>query len=162
MHDAKYLVESKPVHTALSVTVYAELRKARRAYDLSEAALVAFGDPRFPRSSKEQLRGSGDSELRMASERGLDFASLPFSRSEVEGITHLFEGHSRAFLGDAATEEAAKSLGPDVQFLHFATHAVLDERIPLNSAIVLSIPDPVAAGSENGLLQAWEISGGCR
>jgi CHAT domain-containing protein len=34
---------------------------------------------------------------------------------------------------------------------------VLDEHIPLNSAIVLSVPEHSSQASENGLLQAWEI-----
>src|SRR5207344_546988 len=43
------------------------------------------------------------------------------------------------------------------RYIHFATHSVLDERFPLNSALVLSIPGKPIEGQDNGLLQAWEI-----
>ena len=37
------------------------------------------------------------------------------------------------------------------------SHGFLDERFPLNSALVLTIPDTLEEGHDNGLLQAWEI-----
>jgi CHAT domain-containing protein len=60
-------------------------------------------------------------------------------------------------LGDQATEEHAKAIGKGVRYLHFASHGLLDERFPLNSALALTIPERPAAGQANGLLQAWEI-----
>ena len=48
-------------------------------------------------------------------------------------------------------------MAPDFRFLHFATHGFLDELLPLNSAIVLSVPENPVDGADNGLLQAWEI-----
>jgi CHAT domain-containing protein/Tfp pilus assembly protein PilF len=157
MRGNQYFIERKPLHIALSATVYGELRKSRRSGHASDLELVAFGDPRFPNWNREHFQTAADEALRMASERGMPFARLPFSRGEIEGIAGLFQGHSRVFLGTQATEEAAKSLVTPVRFLHFATHGVLDERLPLNSAIVLSIPERLAAGVDNGLLQAWEI-----
>jgi len=69
----------------------------------------------------------------------------------------MFPEAARLFLGADATEERAKSIGKDVRYLHFATHSILSEQIPLSSAVVLSIPDKFEEGKENGLLQAWEI-----
>jgi hypothetical protein len=76
---------------------------------------------------------------------------------EVENITALYPQHSRKYLGGQATEEHAKSLGKDVNYIHFAVHALLDERFPLNSALVLTLPEKVTSNGDNGLLQAWEI-----
>jgi CHAT domain-containing protein len=155
--DTEYLVEWKPLHTVVSATVYAELKKMRRSVDQKGLELAAFGDPRMPALGKENIDGSGNMELRFASERGFTFGRLPFSRQEVEGIAAIYPKRSQIFLGGDATEERAKALGKDVRFIHFATHGLLDERFPLNSALVLAIPDKVAEGKENGLLQAWEI-----
>jgi CHAT domain-containing protein/Tfp pilus assembly protein PilF len=157
MRGNQYFIERKPLHIALSATVYGELRKSRRSDQASDLELVAFGDPRFPNWDREHFQAATDGALRMASERGGPFARLPFSRGEIEGIAGLFPGHNRVFLEAQATEEAAKSLVTPVRFLHFATHGVLDERLPLNSAIVLSIPERLSEGVDNGLLQAWEI-----
>jgi CHAT domain-containing protein len=88
---------------------------------------------------------------------GFGFGSLPSSREEVESIAGLYPGSSREFLGEEATEERAKSIGRDVRYLHFACHGLIDERFPLNSALVLSIPANLGRGQDNGLLQAWEI-----
>ena len=58
---------------------------------------------------------------------------------------------------EQATEERAKTVGKGVRYLHFASHGLLDERFPLNSALALTIPARPAEGQANGLLQAWEI-----
>jgi CHAT domain-containing protein len=62
-----------------------------------------------------------------------------------------------SFLGPQATEERAKGLGPNTEIIHFACHGILDRSIPLNSALVLSVPEDTSRARENGLLQAWEV-----
>jgi CHAT domain-containing protein len=115
--------------------------------------LVAFGDPRFPKSmqAKDNL-GPGL--------RSFDWSSLPYSRSEVERIAEVYPG-ALVYLGDEATEERAKSIH-DARILHFATHGYTDDRTPLDSALVLTIPEELAKGRDNGLLQVWEIFEGVR
>lgn len=39
----------------------------------------------------------------------------------------------------------------------FATHGYLDDRTPLDSALVLTLPAELPPGRDNGLLQVWEI-----
>jgi CHAT domain-containing protein len=156
--EKQYLVEWKPIHSAVSATVYAELKKNRRATTDSGADdLVAFGDPQYPRAEESKPEKILNAELRSAVERGLGFPRLAFSRQEVQSIAALYPGHNRTYLGAEATEERAKSLGKQVRYIHFATHGVLDEQFPLNSALVLTIPGKIAEGQDNGLLQAWEI-----
>lgn len=118
---------------------------------------MAFGDPRVAPGGKDALARSEDSELRDASTRGFTFGRLPFSREEVENIAALYPMRSRIHVGADASEERAKALGKDVRYIHFATHGLLDERLPLNSAVVLAISQNAGQGRENGLLQAWEI-----
>ena len=71
----------------------------------------------------------------------------------------MFPASTRTFLGSDASEENAKKLPQNTRIVHFATHATLDERSPLDSAVVLSIPEKFeeGKGKDNGLLQAWEI-----
>lgn len=52
----EYLVEWKRIHTAISATVYAELKKTRPPSRLP-ATLVAFGDPRYP-AQTDDTRGA--------------------------------------------------------------------------------------------------------
>jgi|HubBroStandDraft_1064217.scaffolds.fasta_scaffold00908_10 CHAT domain-containing protein/Tfp pilus assembly protein PilF len=153
----EYLVDWKPLHTVVSATVYAELRKMRHPAENKAIEIAAFGDPRMPASGQVGIQRSANPDVRAAAERGFDFGRLPFSRQEVQGIAALFPRRSQVYLGAEATEEHAKALGKDVRYIHFATHGVLDERFPLNSALVLSVPGQVQPGKDNGLLQAWEI-----
>jgi len=169
----RYLIEEKPLHTVLSTTVYAELRKQRpRPERAAPTRLAAFADPIYPTgfgntdpeggSAPASADGSpslGDEALRSAAQRGFfRFQPLPHTRLEVEEIAALFPPESATlYLGAAATEEKAKTVGAGVRYLHFATHAVFDDRLPLNSALALTVPETFQPGADNGLLQAWEI-----
>jgi CHAT domain-containing protein/Tfp pilus assembly protein PilF len=153
MKGNQYLVEWKPIHSVLSATVYAELKQSHPTRrDLREERLDAFGAPNYPRSATSE---PADPEVREA-QRGWGLLPLPSSRKEVEAIVSLYP-QSHAYLGRDATEERAKSLGPDSGLIHFACHGLLDERFPLNSALALTLPEHPAEGQDNGLLQAWEI-----
>jgi CHAT domain-containing protein/Tfp pilus assembly protein PilF len=154
----RYLIEWKPVHTVVSATVYAELKKSRRnRASPGEIRVTAFGDPKYPTRTDVKPEQIANAELRSAVTRGFSLAPLPSSRVEVESIAGLFPSGSNVYVGEQATEERAKSVGKDVRYLHFAVHGFLDEQIPLNSALALTIPENPSAGQDNGLLQAWEI-----
>lgn len=64
---------------------------------------------------------------------------------------------ARTYLGDAATEERARAVSRGVSVVHFALHGITNDRLPLNSALALSISDRPDPKGANGLLQAWEI-----
>jgi CHAT domain-containing protein len=168
----EYLVEWKPIHTTVSATVYAELRRLRRGASRgSTVELAAFGDPRFPAPAESRVavtRGDGkeaveaepadgDPALDAVRRGGYKFEPLPRTRQEVETIAGLYAPRSAAYLGEDATEERARSIGKDVALIHYACHAYVNERFPLDSALVFTIPDKPRPGQDNGLLQAWEI-----
>jgi len=152
-----YLVEWKPLHHVISATVYAELTRSPREGASGPASLVAFGDPKYPADLKQEADKVADATLRSVARGGFGFEPLPSSRAEVEGIQRLYPQEASVYLGEVATEERVKSTGKNVRYLHFATHGLLNERFPLDSALVLTIPEHPAEGQDNGLLQAWEI-----
>jgi CHAT domain-containing protein len=159
----QYLVEWKPLHVVLSATVYAELRKARPAPGVAPAGptLVAFGDPKYPATAaagvEAQAAAAQDPVVRSMLTRGYRLAPVPATRREVTAIGALFTGTADTYLGEAATEERAKAAGRHARYLHFASHGLLDERLPLNSGLALTIPEAPKEGQDNGILQAWEI-----
>jgi CHAT domain-containing protein len=158
----QYLVEWKPLHTALSGTVYAELQAHRRkSSDLPNSLQwVAFGDPWFPpHLAESRPQEPQEARLRSFSTRtGLHWQRLPESRREVSRIAELYPPAARrVYLDREATEERAKALGPETKIIHFATHAYVDDRSPLDSGLVLAIPEQFTEGHDNGLLQVWEI-----
>jgi CHAT domain-containing protein len=142
-----FLAEWKPLPTIASASVYAEIKKTRRAAADPMPRLVAFGDP-APATAP-----TGDTDSRSAR---VALRPLPWSREEVERIAALFGPGARRHLGASATEAQALSLGKDVRYVHFATHGLLDARSPLDSALVLAPPLPGQAG-DDGLLRAWEV-----
>ncbi len=157
----QYLLEWKPVHFALSASLYAELR-AHRAPPPADWPLVAFGAPMFQgipvTGSAVALKDLGPVS---PGRPGFELPELPATREEVERIAALFQG-GRVYVGAEVTEERVRELPPRVGLLHFATHVRLDERHPLDSALVLSAPEPRDDGQANGLLQVWEIFEGVR
>jgi CHAT domain-containing protein len=160
----QYLAQWKPIHFSLSATAYAEIKRDRRDPAGGEQGtsllLAAFGDPQLRAglgdATSEQ---AADFRLRSAVRRGTSrWEPLPFTRREVEGIAALFPpDRAQVFLGGSATEELAKAVGKGARILHFATHAQLDDRFPLDSALVLSLPQGFTEDHENGLLQVWEV-----
>ena len=109
--DWHYLVEWKPIHSVLSATVYAELKKLRRPPGATGTGappiqLAAFGDPDYPGNAGQGRHGDIDipSEVsdgvdyvvRAVADRGLfDFRRLPYTRREIEGIGGLLRLRSR-------------------------------------------------------------------
>jgi CHAT domain-containing protein len=149
-----FLAEEKPLHVVISATVYAELQKRRAGDGGGRVTLAAFGDPRYPVAGDASVT---DPVVRSFVKRyGLE--PLPASREEVVKIAALFGDSAVQYLGADAREETAKEVASKARYLHFASHGVIDEAFPLNSGIVLTIPEEQISGDgDNGLLQAWEI-----
>jgi CHAT domain-containing protein/Tfp pilus assembly protein PilF len=152
----QFLVEWKPFSVALSATVWAELKSSRGRLT-SSRPMAAFGDPVFRPALESTPSSLAEARLKGSVHRGLDPSPLPFSRLEVESIAQLFPGQFSLFLGSEATEERVKGLSRDTRIVHFATHGFADERLPMNSGLLLTAPDRRDEGAEDGFLQAWEI-----
>jgi CHAT domain-containing protein len=155
----QFLAEYKPLHIVSSLTTHSLQRTLYGRYSDAGACeeLVAFGDPAYP-SGTGGRSSTGDPYVRAASTLS-SLEPLPWSRREVERIVELFPGRSSLYLGNQATEHAAKTtlVGDKHRYVHFAAHGYLDQQFPLNSAVVLTMPAVFQSGEENGLLQTWEV-----
>jgi CHAT domain-containing protein len=147
----RLLVERLPLAYAPSLSVLAELR-ARARVD-RPISLRAFGDPLYTATGQD----APSPQLAGLEREGFELVSLPATRREVAGIAELFPDRARVWTGAEATEERAKQLEPSASLVHFACHARIDERFPMESALVLARPDTGGPRRENGLLQTWEI-----
>lgn len=152
------------VSYAPSGTIYAWLgeqtadrRKGSRAS--GPDSLLALGDPVFPPDSP--------------------YVPIPHTRHEVEAIARLFApavgdedagGKLLILLGSQASEQRLDSLAgagrlETYRYLHLATHGVMDDRMAMNSAMILAqdnLPDSyesAMAGKEifDGRLTAGQI-----
>jgi CHAT domain-containing protein/lipopolysaccharide biosynthesis regulator YciM len=143
-----------------SVSVLAELEQ-RAPEGARKFDLLAYGDPVFSRPSGFSRPGGGppasvDLVRGIYESAGIRFPPLPNTRREVEAIGRLFpkERHT-TFLGLDATEASVKQTNLlDYHLLHFATHAIVDDRNPTRSGIVLSL---VNSGDEDGILRMNEV-----
>lgn len=155
--DNHYFIEWKPLHTAISATVYAGLQKRRNTVNDFAIQFAGFGDPRYGPMAADERGPKGSLDIRSAIERGAVLQELPFSRMEIQTIGKLYEGTNQLFLGPDATEERAKSFKSEAKYIDFAAHGLIDKQFPLNSGIVLTVPKDDITSRDNGFLQAWEI-----
>lgn len=114
------------------------------------SAVLALADPAI--AGMESARPAAERSVSLSDD--LVLGPLPYARSEARSVVRRIGGASRLLIGDEASERRLKQtdLRP-FGVLHFATHAVVDEREPQRSAIVLAPGGPM----EDGLLQLREI-----
>jgi CHAT domain-containing protein/tetratricopeptide (TPR) repeat protein len=133
-----------------SATVLATLEATPRQG--ATAGFIGFGDPSFA--------GQPSTGVRRAAALGGSLCSLPGTRAEVAGVVSSFGGSG--LYGPRATEHQAKTTTAGHRYVHFATHALLDDSNPLYSGLALAPPtSPELAADPNldDLLQVWEMFG---
>jgi hypothetical protein len=135
----------------IGVEVWRDGRSSRR--ELAPGKLGVVLDPR-PAPIAIAAQRAFNNVLVAVRSGGKDFPPLPGTRIEVETIARLFQADgrpTRVLLGPAASEPGLDHLAGSgalgrFGFLHLATHGVIDEGIPLRSAVILSqagLPDPL-------------------
>lgn len=151
-----YLVESNKISYVPSLSLLGILKAKKKEGTLpGTSELLAFGNPDFGEESDSFTRDEL-TERGIYEEYGFRFVSLPYSEEEVRNIASFFPKElTSVFIREQAKEEVIKNENlTKHKRVHFATHAVLDEKFPLRSCIVLTLDeDP----SEDGYLQLNEI-----
>ena len=170
----RYLINDYTISYAPSASVLCFVKKNKSIHPAERKALLAFGDPYFGDSDIVAIRGDEfladtinnkfeDMEIRadvltrgLYEQRGFKFKRLPFSGTEVSEISSSFPAsQSRVYLGESAKEEVVKSIDlANYQYLHFATHGIIDQEIASRSGIVFTLDDDP---KEDGFLQMNEI-----
>jgi len=86
---------------------------------------------------------------------GTRLPPLPFAEREARAISDALSGRTLNFVGAEASERRLKTTPlQGVPILHFAAHAVVDERNPSHAALVLAPGGP----EEDGLFQVREVA----
>ncbi len=149
LHQGRgYLLEQYAVSYAPSLSVLREMGRRANALKKSElsSTLLAMGNP--------ALNGETESKVRVT-RRDEPLSPLPDAEKEVNALGRLYGPGSRVLIGPKAQEATMKSEASKFKVLHFATHAILDDRNPLYSHIILSRTDNDQ--HEDGLLESWEL-----
>ena len=161
------LVERFEISYIPSASALAAINNRKQQPAAPRKAFVAFGDPAYNSDNlntkaagaageKSEQRSQTFSTKTLYTEGGFEFTQLPSTRYEVVAIGNLFpRDQSKLYLGLDASEEAVKAAQLDqYRYLHFATHALIDDRLPGRSGVVLSLSDN---SKEDGILQMGEI-----
>lgn len=79
--------------------------------------------------------------------------TLPFAEKEVKKVAALFgDGKATLVVGAQATKSAYRNLAPKNSVIHLATHGLISEERPMDSALVLAPED-----ADDGLLTVKDI-----
>jgi CHAT domain-containing protein len=124
------LIERWSVSYAPSVTALVRMVETARARGGRSSGMLAVGAPRFARGH----------------------SPLPATADEARRVAGLM-GRATVLTGSAATRARVLKAGAAARFVHLATHGVLDERAPMQSAVVLT-----PAGTDDGLLRARDLA----
>ncbi len=144
----RYLGQDLTISYAPSATVLTALATPSRTKPPGgAAALLVLADPSVPRAL---LRSNGELE-------GQRFETGPLesARNEAHAVFRHGGPGSELRTGAQASERFMRSAPLDrFGVIHFATHALLDERVPARSALVLAEAED---SKDDGLLPAREI-----
>lgn len=163
-----YLLEQYALYYAPSLSVLREMERRAAAQSVAHHLRAAGTHPsaQEPAGNKNaqpellalgnpKLSGETITKVRII-HRDEPLSPLPDAEKEVNFLGRLYgPGNSRVLIGEQAQEATVKAEAGKYEILHFATHAVLDDRNPLYSRIILSRADGDV--QEDGLLEAWEI-----
>jgi CHAT domain-containing protein len=155
-----------------SASALRELRRDAADRPAAAKTLMVVADPvldpsdarvrqarrRAPRSGGAGARPVGESLRRPAPRSPTSWPPLPFARAEAESVLALVPPAQReAAFGFAASREmvAAPQLGHH-RVVHFATHALIDDRQPELSGVVLSSVDEEGR-PRDGLLTLFDL-----
>lgn len=136
MDDGKYAVERFTISITPSLGVIAHSREQTEG---KPGSIVSFGDPLINAQTLTEL-----DELQLSTQVR-ELLPIPGSRKEAKKVADL--GKALLRLGKDATATAfLGSLKRDNAVIHLATHAIVDDRSPAKTALLLS-PDSAGGGA---------------
>ena len=146
----RYLIEDCAISYAPSLTVLRETMKPRRDQQQGTTAsptLLAFGNPIIGETIARRVKAAFMDKQLMP---------LPEAERQVRMLGRLYgAARSKIYVGSDAREDRLKLEAGNYRILHLATHGILNNASPMYSHLVLS--QVQEGGSEDGLLEAWEI-----
>lgn len=150
-----WMIEDYKISYAPSITSLREIIDRNRSnHRRRPKDILAVGDPNFGDLEKDNINNNIFNDFYIQSD--LQFFRLKYSGVETDRISSLFSKEkSDILLREKATEENVKKHDLlDYKILHFATHSLIDDKMPGRSSIMLVLDDDP---SEDGFLQMREI-----
>jgi CHAT domain-containing protein/tetratricopeptide (TPR) repeat protein len=131
--SGKFLVEERTLSYIPAIGVLRATQKLSQESKTGDQQLLAFGNP-----ITKQISFLG---------------TLPYSEKEVKRVAELFgANHSLLKIGGEATKAEFLKDSPGATVIHLATHGLVNEEHPMESALVLA-----PSGNDDGLLTVRDI-----
>jgi len=150
-----WLIKDYKIAYAPSISSLREIiRRKRSNGPKPRMDILAFGDPFF--GPWEAGENGSDIFQNYYSSNAFNFFRLKYSGFEIDKISSLFKKRKRkVFRREQASKEQLINHSLDeYKIIHFATHSIVDEKIPARSSIVLSLDEDL---TQDGFLQMREI-----
>lgn len=150
-----WLIKNYKIVYAPSVSSLREIIKRKKAIGKKpQKDILALGNPSF---GSHETEGNGNDTIKeFFSNDSINLFRLKYSGLELDTISAIFaKSKQEIFQREYASEEKLKSNNlAEYKIIHFATHSIIDDKIPARSSIVLlQDEDP----TEDGFLQTREI-----
>ena len=141
--DGKYLIETANIKYLPSITTQTYLRQPGQT---GSESILAMAGAQF------------DQQISFRPKRQKSLAALPFTIMEVDSIAALFDNKT-IWKDKQVTESRLKNtVLTKYQYLHFATHGIIDEEINEYSGLVLTGKEPrEGLVNDDGFLRMPEI-----
>ncbi len=136
--EQKYLIESHPLITAPSASVFLLcVEHARHYRSTASEQMLAVGNPRFDLATYPHL------------------SNLTAAMREASDVANNY-GRHYVLTAERATEDVIKAQIKRSTVIHLAAHGIIDERSWANSRLVMAKPE--AGSGDDGALRAYEIA----
>jgi CHAT domain-containing protein/Tfp pilus assembly protein PilF len=150
----RYLLEDFILSYAPSASLLGEIRMFKRAEISEPMDLLALGNPAIEEEGEEV-----SDAVEFLRSSGIRLSPLPYAEEEVSAINEIYQDkgkRTKVYIKEDASEEAVKSgnIG-SYKSIHFATHGLIDDRVPALSGILLA-PSKDPEG-DDGFLRMNEI-----
>ncbi|HEX8851799.1 MAG TPA: CHAT domain-containing protein, partial [Gemmatimonadaceae bacterium] len=133
LSDGRYAAERFAIGIAPSATVLAALARAR-ADVRPRTRLLAFGDPAFPEATE-----SGEADVyRSAFAATGGLPRLPSSAREARLVARYADDANVRLRGEASADYLERTPLAGYDVVHFATHALVDDRAATRNALALA------------------------
>jgi len=151
----EWLIKNYKIAYAPSVSSLREIIKRKKSIGKKPRIdILALGNPYF--GSLETGGSGNDAITEFFSNPSINLFRLKYSGVELDKISALFsKSKQKIFQREYASEEQLKNNNlAEYKIIHFATHSIIDDKIPARSSIVLLLDDDP---NEDGFLQMREI-----
>lgn len=147
----EWLGQSKPLAFAQSFAILSQIAEVSR----NGSGAVVVGDPIFSRA-EVAARAEGNEELSRVWGGNTPPPPLPGTQDEAKFVAALYQ--AAPLLQEDATEANLRQRIEKARVVHLATHGYLNSNFPLSSGVLLTPPAQAGESSNDGALQAAEIS----